>query len=273
VGSQGDDAGVVPKVRVTEYGNSHVRIAYPEWPSSRWIYRLPEHIEPTSGRGNTTPGEAGEIRLEHVERGRDGSLTLRGVRPPPYPAEYRFVLRPGANVVNIRATIQNTGDEAWSPVARSILCLQFTKANRFMDRDLSQTLFRSNGEFIAVKDTDFVRETGDKSPHCAHLLRQDDLSRFSGDAAVHFADRELSDCSLIVRSSTDSQRHVAVAWENALHVSYNLNRELNCIHSNPRIGALEPGESIALRGKIYLFTGTREELYRRYLEDFPDRGL
>src|SRR5690606_31896599 len=43
-----------------------------------------------------------------------------------------------------------------------------------------------------------------------------------------------------------------------------------CLHSDFRIGGLEPGETKTIRGKIYLVKNDVPELLKRYREDFPE---
>ena len=44
-----------------------------------------------------------------------------------------------------------------------------------------------------------------------------------------------------------------------------------CLHSDPWIGGLQPGESRRIRQKIYLLPNDTQQLLRRYTEDFPDQ--
>jgi hypothetical protein len=45
-----------------------------------------------------------------------------------------------------------------------------------------------------------------------------------------------------------------------------------CLHSDPRVGGLAPGETKIIRAKIYLLKNDPQELLRRYQRDFPDEG-
>ena len=45
-----------------------------------------------------------------------------------------------------------------------------------------------------------------------------------------------------------------------------------CLHSDPLIGGLKPGESKRLRQKLYLVRNDPEELVRNYRRDFPTRA-
>jgi hypothetical protein len=39
-----------------------------------------------------------------------------------------------------------------------------------------------------------------------------------------------------------------------------------------QVGPLTPGQSRSIRGKIYLFPGTKEDCVARYRKDFPSPG-
>ncbi len=73
---------------------------------------------------------------------------------------------------------------------------------------------------------------------------------------------------LIVRESTSGKWVCGIAWENFL--SAQAHNPWECMHLSIRIGPLPRGESRTVRGKIYLFEGDKEELLRRYRDDFGD---
>ncbi len=47
---------------------------------------------------------------------------------------------------------------------------------------------------------------------------------------------------------------------------------IRCLHSDFRLGALQPGETKTIRGKIYLFPADVPALLARYAKDFPEHG-
>jgi hypothetical protein len=47
---------------------------------------------------------------------------------------------------------------------------------------------------------------------------------------------------------------------------------ITCVHSDFRIGGLKPGETKAIRGKIYLVPNDVEALLQRYEKDFPEHA-
>jgi hypothetical protein len=41
------------------------------------------------------------------------------------------------------------------------------------------------------------------------------------------------------------------------------------MHAAARVGALKPGETRVIRGRLYLLRGTKEELLAHFRKDFP----
>jgi hypothetical protein len=41
-----------------------------------------------------------------------------------------------------------------------------------------------------------------------------------------------------------------------------------CMHQSIRVGSLEPGQAQKIRGRIYLFRGTKAECLRKYRKEF-----
>jgi hypothetical protein len=46
-----------------------------------------------------------------------------------------------------------------------------------------------------------------------------------------------------------------------------------CLHSDFRLGGLEPGETREVRGKIYILPNDIPELLKRYERDFPEHAV
>ena len=61
---------------------------------------------------------------------------------------------------------------------------------------------------------------------------------------------------------------LAIALDRCSSVTGNFNTWPSCIHANPAWGTLEPGEEAMVRGKIYFFAGTLEDVSERYVRDF-----
>ena len=71
---------------------------------------------------------------------------------------------------------------------------------------------------------------------------------------------------LLLRESTDGQWVAGIAWDRFL--SAQGHNPWRCMHLCVRVGPLKPQESRTIRGRIYLFQGTKEDLLAKYRKDF-----
>ena len=76
---------------------------------------------------------------------------------------------------------------------------------------------------------------------------------------------------LIVRESTNGRWVTGIAWEHFL--SSQGHNPWSCMHLSVNVGPLEPGESKTIRGRIYLFHGTREDCLERFRHDFAKKSV
>jgi hypothetical protein len=67
--------------------------------------------------------------------------------------------------------------------------------------------------------------------------------------------------------SADEQLIFATAWEPYQELFQGV---IRCLHSDFRLGGLQPGETKAIRGKIYIVRNDVPALLRRYARDFPE---
>ena len=67
--------------------------------------------------------------------------------------------------------------------------------------------------------------------------------------------------------SGDEKVLFATAWEPYQELFQGVAR---CLHSDLRIGGLQPGEKKQIRGKIYLLDNDVPALLKRYAKDFPE---
>ena len=74
------------------------------------------------------------------------------------------------------------------------------------------------------------------------------------------------DNGLIGAWSADRKLIFATAWEPYQELFQGV---IRCLHSDFRLGGLKPGETLKIKGKIYLMEGDVEKLLNRYEQDFP----
>lgn len=65
--------------------------------------------------------------------------------------------------------------------------------------------------------------------------------------------------------SDDDKYIMATAWDRYQELFQGI---FVCIHSDPRVGGLQPGEIKKLRGKLYIIKNSPQALLRRYKQDF-----
>ena len=78
-----------------------------------------------------------------------------------------------------------------------------------------------------------------------------------------------ADNGLIGAFNADETMIFATAWEPYQELFQGVGR---CLHSDFRLGGLNPGERKEIRGKIYITTGTAAALLQRYKRDFPEHN-
>ncbi|MHC4631872.1 MAG: hypothetical protein ACYS9C_11470, partial [Planctomycetota bacterium] len=71
---------------------------------------------------------------------------------------------------------------------------------------------------------------------------------------------------LMVRESVDGKWVAGIAWVDFLSAQGHNPRK--CAHLSVRVGPLKCGQSKTVRGKIYLFQGTKEDCLRHFRRDF-----
>jgi hypothetical protein len=67
--------------------------------------------------------------------------------------------------------------------------------------------------------------------------------------------------------SADGKYLIATAWD---HTQELFQGVIVCVHNDPRIGGLKPGETKKLRGKLYFLKNDTAALLKRYRRDFKE---
>ena len=103
-------------------------------------------------------------------------------------------------------------------------------------------------------------------------VKVDDL-RTNGHPMSHVGPYEAKmldpiDHGLITRIDIDGFWVCGIHWQNTSHVTDH--HPADCLHAIINIGNIPPHSKRAIRGKIYWFKGTRDQLYEHYRQDFMD---
>jgi hypothetical protein len=71
---------------------------------------------------------------------------------------------------------------------------------------------------------------------------------------------------LLLRESVDKKWTAGIAWQD--FISIQGHNPWKCMHQSIRVGPLKPAETKKIKGRIYLFKGTKDECLQKYREDF-----
>jgi hypothetical protein len=71
---------------------------------------------------------------------------------------------------------------------------------------------------------------------------------------------------LMLRESVDKKWITGIAWEDFISVQGH--NPWKCMHQSIRVGPLRRAERKKIKGKIYLFKGTKDECLQKYREEF-----
>ena len=74
---------------------------------------------------------------------------------------------------------------------------------------------------------------------------------------------------LLIRESADGQWVTGVAWEDYLSVQGH--NPWNCMHACVRVGPLARKQTKTIRGKLYLFKGSKTDCLAKFRKDFSSR--
>jgi hypothetical protein len=224
---------------------SDIVIRHSTWPGSSWRLMIPEYGwigESVRSRGVNWP----------VREGRE--VSWRWTDPGS-----RNEFDGSAGVINdeeieYRLNFTNTGEEKWGRGSSSLICLISGGVPAFHDYEGHRTFVHECGKGFV--DIDAIQG----GVWAEHRMWGGKVPALAGDrpAVERF----------MVKVSRDGEFVLGIATDDATGVSCNHQLRMSCIHSNPLWGPLSPGESKNVRGKIYLFRGTREDVLDRYDQDF-----
>jgi len=71
---------------------------------------------------------------------------------------------------------------------------------------------------------------------------------------------------IMIRESNDGRYVMGIGWDAFLLAQ--AHNPMNCMHLSIKVGPLQRGEKKAIRGRIYLFEGSKEDCLRQFEADF-----
>jgi len=178
------------------------------------------------------------------------------------------------NGAEMALEITNTTNYDWPDIAAIIPC--FNPGNPknseeqnpiFLDEKYEHTYFLGSDGLELIKGQ-YPREI-----HFNHEFRTTIMNRKKEreDGNFVFSDKwPTSDldayAGLMIRESDDKQWVMGIAWES--FISAQGHNPWKCMHLSIRVGPLKQGKKKTIRGKIYLFKGSKENCLRYFKRDF-----
>jgi acetyl esterase/lipase len=162
-------------------------------------------------------------------------------------------------------TVTNLSEHDWPPLASVIACF-----NPGPEQTRNAAFANEQTYFVGADGLHPLTIRAPREIHFNDALR-DAVDAESNDGLYVWSEKwPMSDLNatagLIARESNDREWVTGIAWERFL--SAQGHNPWECMHLAVRVGPLAVGETRKVRGKMYLFEGTREELLERYRRDF-----
>ena len=186
-------------------------------------------------------------------------------------------IKAAENGAEIALEITNKTNYDWPEIAAVIPC--FNPGNPrnseepnpiFLDENHKNTYYLGSNGFELIKGK-YPREI-----HFNHGLKKTIMNwkKEREDGSFVFSNKwPTSDrdayAGLLVRESEDKHWVMGIAWES--FISAQGHNPWKCMHLSIRVGPLKQGEKKTIRGRIYLFKGSKEDCLRYFKRDFPKK--
>lgn len=188
--------------------------------------------------------------------------------------EFHLTLRLRDDGADLLLRVTNRTDRDWPEIAGVIPCWnpgQVAGTNPSMPLPLNRNFadpWRRNTFYISAGG---LTPLDSRAIHFNARLRSV-VDQASDEGRFVFSPKwptssEDATAGLLVRESEDGRWVTGVAWEEFLSVQGH--NPWSCLHACVRIGPLPAGGSREIRGRLYLFKGTKEECTERFRRDFP----
>jgi hypothetical protein len=185
----------------------------------------------------------------------------------------RLTAKAKSEGADLSLQITNRTDDPWLEIAGVIPCFNPGRQEGTTDAhpEPGNPLFGD----LAQENTWFLSDEGlarldSRAIHFNHLLRGA-VNRAAMAEPFPFSNKwptsaKDAAAGIIIRESSDRRWVTAIAWDDFLSVQ--AHNPWHCMHLSVRVGPLEVGRTKVIRGKVYLFPGTKEDCLARFRRDF-----
>ena len=222
-------------------------------------HRSPTHSQPYRIERRVHPAAALPHRTELVSATANGRrLRLRTRVEPSVVIEHD--IRARSDEVEFRVEARNTGtafvDVQWFQPCMRVGGFTGLKQSNYIERSF---IFTAGG----LKTLDRTRRTEEAIYRGGQVYVPAGVS--TNDVNPRPLSPEIPVNNLIGCYSADGRWLLATAWDQTQELFQGV---IVCLHADPRLGGLQPGERKQLRGKVYFLPNDPAALLARYRRDF-----
>jgi hypothetical protein len=220
-----------------------------------WFYEW--NLFEAFGKGQHTAGN--HIPAKELSKdGRNGALKHTGLR---------LEVNAQNDGADLQLTVTNETSHDWPLIAAIIPCLSpgdrkvVPPTEAFFDDAHERTWFLGNDGLVRLVRRDI---------HFNSMFRTEIDSAASDGEYVFSQKWPTSQIDakhgLLLRESVDKKWVAGIGWEDFISVQGH--NPWRCMHQSIRVGPLKPAEKKRVKGRVYLFEGTKTDCVRKFGNDF-----
>ena len=185
-----------------------------------------------------------------------------------------FEVKANEEDADLTLKIRNISEHDWPQIAGIIPCMHPGRAGIGQRNPAFTDDTHESTWFLAEKGLELIKGTSSREIHFNHELKEaltewgentGNGGKFKFSFKWPTSTRDAY-AGFMVRESSDKQWVMGIAWDSFLAAQGH--NPLKCMHLSIQVGPLKKGEEKTIKGKIYLFTGTKEDCLQRYKKDW-----
>lgn len=187
------------------------------------------------------------------------------------------------NGADLSLEITNNTDHDWPAISAIIPCFNpggstpgdptkpLRKNPFFLDEERTNTYFQGKDglELLKGKYPREIHFNHECHPAIMSWAKEREDGRFVFDDKWPASDRDAF-AGIMIRESSDGRYVMGIGWES--FISAQGHNTLNCMHLAAKVGPLRTGEKRTIRGRMYLFEGSKEDCLEAFEKDFAIPG-
>lgn len=177
------------------------------------------------------------------------------------------------NGADMSLEISNTTDYDWPEIAAIIPCFNpGNPRNQAQQNPIFLDSRHKHTYFLGKSGLELIRGAAPREIHFNQAFhekimgwkKERDDGRFVFSGKWPTSERDAY-AGLLIRESEDRKWVMGIAWES--FISAQGHNPWKCMHLSIRVGPLKKGETKTIRGKMYLFKGSKEDCLRCFEQD------